>query len=102
MIRNMRSHRNWGLPLAVLACMLCATPAAQRLWAAEVNPVRHQPDPAAIPQPARIILKLRAAAATAATSDSPAARVARVGSRTALGLNLLRSITPRMQVLEVA
>jgi serine protease len=82
--------------------MLCATPAAQRLWAAEVNPVRHQPDPAAIPQPARIILKLRAAAATAATSDSPAARVARVGSRTALGLNLLRSITPRMQVLEVA
>ena len=96
----MRPNRNRNLALTVLAFMLGATPAAQRLWAAEVNPVRHNPPAAAIPQATRIILKLRAEAATGATTESPSVRLARVGRRTSVGLNLLRSITPRMQVLD--
>ncbi len=96
----MRPHRNCGLALAVLALMLGAIPAAQRSSAAEVNPVRHHPLAAALPPSTRIILKLRAAAAT--STDSPATRLGRVGRRTNVGLNLLRSITPRMQVLEVS
>lgn len=90
----MRPHGKWGSALAVLALLLGATP-APHLWAAEVNPVRHPPLAAAIPESTRIILKFRAAA------DSPANRLIRMGRRTGVALNLLRSITPRMHVLEV-
>ena len=100
MILGMRLHKNWGLVLPVLAAMLSATP-ARRLVAAEVNPVRHNPVPAAVSQPERVILKLRATAAGTAAADSAATRVERLGRHAGVGLNLLRSITPRMQVLEV-
>jgi serine protease len=96
MIRYMRPHNHWGLVLALLA-MLSATSLAQRVPAAEFNPVRHNPQPAALPPSPRIILKLRAAAAGA---DSTAMRLGQISRRTGVGLGLLRSITPRMQVLE--
>ncbi len=101
MIRYMRPNKNWVPSLTVLAWMLSALPAGQPLGAAEVNPVRHRPAAAAVPQTARLILKLRPAAAAPGAADSPAVQLLRVGGRTGVGLNLLRSITARMQVLEV-
>ncbi len=95
----MRPHGKWGPVLAVLALLLGVAP-AQHLWAAEVNPVRHPPLAAAMPETTRIILKFRTIAAAAA--DSPATRLIRVSRRTGVALNLLHSITPRMHVLEAA
>lgn len=100
MILEMRAHQITGLALAGLAWMLSA-PLAQRALGAEVNPVRHPPASAPVLQSTRIILKFRAGAPHDATEVYAAARVDRVSRRTGLGLNLLRSITPRMQVLEV-
>jgi serine protease len=96
----MRPNANRGRVLAVLALMLGATVSAPCLWGAEVNPVRHQPAAPAIAQATRVIVKLRAV--PAGSTDSAAVRLLRVGRRTNLGFNLLRSITPRMQVLEVS
>ncbi len=101
MIRYMRLHSNRGLALAVLTITLGATPAAQHPWGAEVNPVRQHPPAAAMTEATRIILKLRGDVGSSASADSPATRLVRVGRRTSVGLNLLRTITPRMQVLDV-
>lgn len=102
MIRCMRPQKHWGLVLAMVAGILSATPAAQRVAGAELNPVRHGPAPAPQPESPRIILKLRAAVSGAATTALPAARLDRISRRTGVALSLLRSITPRMQVLEAA
>src|SRR5580658_942901 len=102
MIRCMRPFKHWGPALAILAGILSATCAAQRVSGAELNPVRHNPRPAPLPPSPRIILKLRAAVAGAAMAELPATRLDRVSRRTGVALSLLHSITGRMQVLEAA
>ena len=97
----MRPNMNRCRSRLVLAVLLSAAAAAPHPWAAEVNPVRHGPAAAAMAPSARVILKLRPAAAGSAAAESAPTRLMRVGRRTGVGLNLLRSITPRMQVLEV-
>jgi serine protease len=101
MIRYMRPKKNRGLALTLLAWMSGVLSVPQWAAAAEFNPVRHQPEPAAVVPAARIILKLRAPA-VAAAGESGTMRLSRIERRTGMDLNLLRSITDRMQVLQLA
>jgi serine protease len=98
----MRPQKHWGLPLTVVAWMLGAITVPLSVTAAELNPVRHQPVSAAVVPAPRIILKLRALTAGGDSDDTPATRLNRIGRHTGVTFNLLRSITARMQVLEVA
>jgi serine protease len=102
MIRYMRPQKNRGLPLILLAWMLGAPTVPHWVAAAELNPVRHHPVSAAVVPAPRIILKLRQPAAVGNGEDATATRLNRIGRHTGVTINLLRSITARMQVLEVA
>jgi serine protease len=97
----MRPQKNRGLPLTLLAWMLGVITVPQWVTAAERNPVRHNPVSAAVVAAPRIILKLRALPAGEG-GDTTATRLNRIGRNTGVTVNLLRSITARMHVLEVA
>jgi serine protease len=98
----LRAQKNRGLPLTLLAWMLGAITLPQCGAAAELNPVRHHPTPAAVVPAPRIILKLRPLTGSGDSADTTATRLNRIGRNTGVSFNLLRSITARMQVLQVA
>ena len=98
----MRPQKNRGLSLTLLAWMLGASAVPHWLTAAEFNPVRRAPASAAVVPAPRIILKLRALADAGEAADAIATRLSRIGRNTGVTFNLSRSITARMQVLEVA
>jgi serine protease len=98
----MRPQKNRVLSLTLLAWMLGVMTVPQWTTAAELNPVRHHPVSAAVVPAPRIILKLRAVAAAGASGDTVATRLNRIGRNTGVTVNLLRSITARMHVLDVA
>ncbi|HTB66288.1 MAG TPA: S8 family peptidase, partial [Steroidobacteraceae bacterium] len=98
----MRPQKNRALPLTLLAWMLGGSTVPQWITAAELNPVRHHPVSAAVVPAPRIILKLRALPAVGGADDTIATRLNRIGGHTGVSFNLLRSITARMQVLELA
>ena len=98
----MRPQKNRGLALTLLAWMSGTIAVPQWVMAAEVNPVRHHPAAVAVIPGARVILKLRALTAAGDAGESATTRLNRIGRHTAVTLNLVRSITARMQVLEVA
>jgi serine protease len=100
MIRYMRPQKNRGLALTLLTWILGAIAVPQWIAAAEINPVRHHPVAAAVVPGSRIILKLRAPAGAGA--ESAATRLNRIAGRTGVSVNLMRSITARMQVLQLA
>ncbi|HEX3836813.1 MAG TPA: S8 family serine peptidase [Steroidobacteraceae bacterium] len=98
----MRPKKNRGLALTLLAWMSGILTVPQWVAAAEFNPVRHAPEAAAVAPTPRIILKLRAPTSVDGADETATTRLDRIGRRTGVNLNLLRSITERMQVLEVA
>jgi serine protease len=102
MIRYMRTFKNLSMALRVLAWTLAAAGAAQRVSAAEFNPVVHRGAVTAFAEAPRVIVKLRAVASAANVDNSPAARFGRLGLRTGVGVNFVRSITPRMHVVDIA
>ncbi|HTY93147.1 MAG TPA: S8 family serine peptidase [Steroidobacteraceae bacterium] len=96
----MRPYRNLSLALTVLAALVGTMTGASRVPAAEFNPVLHHSTPEAGAEAPRVILKLRTSAPGATAEDAPT-RLGRLSRRTGVSVNLVRSITERMHVLEI-